>query len=369
MTVQTRYRRLIAVAAGALIAPAALVAATSAPADAGTSHKHEVYIYKMERDLRLAGVGPDAFGDAGSTTLSCSPGDTVIDGMWMVKSVDQYHPPAPDPDEDPAFPSSSTVGGTYNDQRDVYVKASYPDFSDARRWNYEFNNRAYGDAQVKLYVTCIRGYTEYTNSHRHQINVRNLFASVQFTTPHAYANRTFWDGSTAAPGFSCGPTEYFVAPGFNLSPAGAVDHRLVASYPTNSGRSWAWEFGASSQANVAFYGKCIDRKVGVGNGHQHSIAMKHMPSSNFAAGHGYAIQSGDPKQVQYTCDQDEPSFHGYKAGVGWFWMGDYWEYNWFLGMEPRPKTRVYSFWHGWPVPGQVKVGALCINSRTSNPLV
>lgn len=365
MTVHTRYRSIFAMAAAALIAPVALVAATSAPADAGTSHKHEVYLYKVEKDLRLAGVGPDGFGDSPSTSLSCSPGDTVIDGMWVVKHVDQYHPPAPDPDDDPDFPSDSTLGGVYNDERDVYVKASYPDFGDARQWFFDFKNRAYGDAQVKLFATCIRGYTEYANSHRHSINVRNLFAQAPSTGWYG-GSRSGWDSFGS---YSCNSDEYFVAPGFNLSPAGAVDHRLVASYPTNNGRSWAWEFGASSLAPVAFYGKCIERRTGVGNAHRHSIAMKHMPSSNHSFGHQYGIHMGDPEEVQYSCDQDEPSFSGYKAGVGWFYMADWWEYNWFLGMEPRPKTRVFHFWHHHSSQGQVYVGALCINSRTSNPLV
>ncbi|WP_085872293.1 MULTISPECIES: hypothetical protein [unclassified Nocardioides] len=354
-------------AAGALIAPAAFVAATSAPADAATSHKHQVYIYKMEKDLRLAGVGPDAIGVTGPQSLSCNSGDTVIDGMWMVKHVDQFNPPPSDPDDD-GFPTTTTLGGTYNDERDVYVKASYPDLSvgNGNRWLYDFANRAYGDAQLKLYVTCIRGFTESTNSHQHPINVTNSFTGTPGTGPQGWTGRTYWDSAGV---WDCAANEYFVAPGFNLAPAGAVDHRLVASVPTNNGASWRWEFAANSLASVAFYGKCISNRVGIAGGHKHGLAMKHLPSSNFNLGHQYGIDMGDPSNVQFTCDEDVPSYHGYKAGVGWFYMADFWEYNWFLGMEPRPKTRVYRFFHDWPVDGQVKVGALCINSRTSNPLV
>lgn len=359
MTAQFRLR--VAAAVGALIAPMAMVATASAPAHAGTSsHKHEIYMYKVERYIKLAGVGTDTVGDSPGQALSCNPDDIVLDGMWSIKNVDQYQPPPYDPDEDPTFPT--TVGGVYNDARDVYVVSSYPDQFDQRRWNFEFDNRAYGDAQVKLFLTCIRSHTEYTNSHRHDIVVRNVTPVQPNTVAHAtYPNRWVYDR-----GQFCSAQEYFVAPGFDLT--GLIDHRLVASYPTNAGRGWEWEFAASGTAAPFFYGKCIERRVFDGATPRHAIAMKLMPSPNFSSGHVVSVPLGDPRESQYTCDQDEPSYHGYKAMVGWFWMGNHWDDNWFLGMEPRPKTRSYVFWNFHGTPAQVKIGALCINSRTSAPL-
>lgn len=366
MTAHTRFR--IAAALGALVAPIALVATTVAPADAGASkHKHDVYIYKAEKNLKLAGVGTDTVGDSPTTSLSCNSGGTVLDGMWVVKHVDQYDPPPPDPDEDPEFPSTSTAGGVYNDLRDVHVVASYPDQVDPRQWNFQFENRAYGDAQLKLYVTCVRGYTEYTNSHRHQVSVRNLGSTSPGTSPHPSwpATRSFWEW----PGQPCNADEYFVAPGFNLGVTN-TDHRLVGSYPKfgSAGRSWTWEFGGPP-ATVTFYGKCISRKVLVGASHQHALGMRHLPSSDPTAGNVAAIPVGDPFEVRYSCDQNQPSYSGYKAAVGWFWMGNFWEDTWFLGMEPRPKTRAYSFWNGGSSSAQVTLGTLCVNSRTANPIL
>ncbi|ABL84105.1 MULTISPECIES: hypothetical protein [unclassified Nocardioides] len=367
MTAHTRFR--VAVAIGALLAPLAVVAATSAPANAlPAKHKHEVYIYKVEKNLKLAGVGTDTVGDSTAPTLSCDPGDTVLDGMWRVKSVDQYQPPPPDPDEDPDFPSTSTAGGVYNDVRDVHVVASYPDQLDARRWNYQFENRAYGDAQLKLYVTCVRGYTEYTNSHRHQIEVQNLTSVAASTSDHPSWSgvRSYYEWG----GAPCAAGRYFVAPGFKLDNP-ATDHRLVGSYPKfgSAGLAWTWEFGGTGLTSATFYGKCISRKVLTGASHQHALAMKHMPSADPTAGHLTSIPVGDPYEVRYSCDQDEPSYSGYKAAVGWFWMGNYWEDTWFLGMEPRPKTRAYSFWNGGASSAQVTLGTLCINSRTANPIL
>jgi hypothetical protein len=383
MTIKTRYRRLIAFATAALLAPMALVATTSMTADAAaSSHKHEVYIYKVELSLRLAGVGTDTVGDSTSPFIRCNSGDIALDGMWSVKSVDQYNPPlSNDPDEDPNYPSTSTSGGAYNDERDLHVVASYPDGVDHRRWNFEFKNRAFGDAQVKIFATCIRGNTEYTNSHRHQILVRDLPSQVNpaFTAHPSWPNeRGYHEWSGDPSGASgCKTGEYFVAPGFKLSTS-TTDFRLVASYPMSgsNGLGWTWEFGsyavpapvAWSSPSVTVYGKCISRKVGI-NGHEHALAMKHMPSSNVSTGHATTIPHGDPYETQYSCDQDEPDFHGYKAAVGWFWMGNFWQHHWFLGMEPRPKTRSFYFWNVGAVSASVTTGALCINSRTSNPIL
>jgi hypothetical protein len=386
MTAHSRFR--IVAMVGALLAPLALVAIASAPAEAASKHKHEVYMYKMEKPVRLAGVGPDGFGDSSTPTLSCYPGDIALDGMWNVKHVDQYHAPVPDPDDDPDFPSTETLGGLYNDERDVYVEASYPSLGDPSAWNFRFENRAYGDAQVKVFVTCIRGYVEPTNGHDHQVKVRNLFGAYYNTyADSVYAGRTKWDSfDGGAPG--CLSNEFFVAPGFDLG-ATTDDHRLVASYPVSSGRSWAWEFASfdpdplgdgtgpihpAGGQSVAFYGKCIDRQTGL-NGHKHAIVMKHLPAPDWAPdgfgddGYQVSVPLGDAKEFQYSCDTDFWSYSGYKAMVGWFYMTDWWEHNWYYGSEPRPKTRTWQFWNGHSVAAKVKVGVLCINSRTANPTV
>src|ERR1044072_6707388 len=157
MTTRSRYRTAAAV--GALVPPMAVVATTSAPADAGTStHKHEVSMYKVERYVKLAGVGTDTVGDSPGQSVYCDPGDIVLDGMWSIRNVDQYHPPTPDPDDDPGYPTNH--GGVYNHAPHVHVVSSYPDQGDPRRWSFELDNRAYGDAQVKLFLTCIKNWTE-----------------------------------------------------------------------------------------------------------------------------------------------------------------------------------------------------------------
>ena len=368
MTAHTRFRKILAVTVGAFLASTALAASTVAPADAGntTRHKHELSIYKAEKYVKLDGT----FG-ADTPSVSCPSGDIALDGMWEFRSVDKA-PIGGDPDDDPDY--SDTY---FNDARDLYVKASYPDEFNQSTWNFKFENRGYGDIQLSIYVVCISRWTQATNNHNHQIGVRNLFHTTQPTVAntHGWANRTVWDSSSVGGG-SCLDGEYFVAPGFDVSNSGS-DHRLVASYATNAGKSWGWEFGANNFYSVEFYGKCIDRRVLENAGHRHSIAMQQMPRGPGGVwghtsqyGHqDWVASGGDWRDFTYTCDQDNPSYHGYKAAVGMFWMGHNWEHNWFLGMEPRPKTRAFRFFtvDGWG-SSEVKYGALCINTRTSNPV-
>ncbi|MDI6910697.1 hypothetical protein [Nocardioides sp.] len=364
MTAHTRFR--IAVAIGALVAPLVVVATSALPADAGTSkHKHEVYMYKVEKNIRLSGVGSDGSADSGSQLVRCNAGDQVLDGMWSVKHVDQYQPPPPDTDEDPDFPSAPTLHGTYDDERDVWVRASYPDPSDLRSWQFEIENKAWGDAQVKLFLTCIRGYTEYANSHHHQIKVRSLFGGL-----YSAVDQGGWFTSEpqAEPWGKCATNEYFVAPGFDL---GSANFRLRGTYPRAFGQSWGWSFitdGSPVPLQISIYGRCISRQVFDLATPRHAIAMKHLPGTSFGSWYASNIPQGDPEERQYTCDQADGDYHAYKAMVGWFYLDSHWDDNWFLGMEPRPKTRSYYFWNHYGGPAAVRYGTLCINSRTSNPL-
>ncbi len=381
MTARSRFR--IAAAVGALIAPLAMVATVSAPADAASAkHKHEIYMYKVEKDLRLAGVGPDANGVGGEQSISCFGTDNALDGMWNVKHVDDFHDPSvePDPDDDPEFPSTSTLGGIYNDERDVFVEASYPDMTNRAKWNFRFDNRAYGDAQVKIFATCLRDYTEKASGHKHKTDVRGAFYTPG-TTATFVSNRWAWDSNWT--GFTCLNKEYMVAPGFDLQST-VDDHRLVASYPTNAGRSWAWEFASFDPTGalnpqhlpggtgpivgpeqIHFYAKCINRQVLADSptGHRHAVAMKHLWSGL------QNIKVGDPRELQYSCDTDYWEYSAYKAMVGAFYLHDYWWNTWYLGSEPRPKTRVWQFWNTGSSQAKVDLGVLCINSRTANPTI
>jgi hypothetical protein len=355
MTARTRSRTfLVGAAVAALAAPLAAIA-LSAPAEAKGNvgpRKHEVTMYKVEKHVDLSGEYPDNYV---STSLSCSTGDIVLDGMWRVDHVDQVNTSDVDPDD----PSSSF----YGDERDVVVYASYPDSVDSRKWNFRLEDVSEGNAQVKLFVTCIKGATEATANHKHGIEVSGVFSNP--TSDNFGVGHNPLDfGSSCAPGY------FAVAPGFNF--VDDDDNRLFRSWPTSTFRGWQWAFTvAAPHPNVDVYLKCINKKVvqalgpGASKKHSHKIPMAFKPG--YA---GFATSVWGPHAAierTYSCDQDDSRYHAYKAMVGGFWIDDP-DHTWFLGMDPRPKSRAYRFWYDNAGSNSVYLGALCIKSRTDKQI-
>jgi hypothetical protein len=355
MTARTRTRTILAAtAAAALAAPLALAALTVGAADAAGNvgpRLHEVTMYKVEMQLDLSGEYPDS--DA-HEHLYCNNGDIALDGMWRVDHVDQYNPDDDDPDD----PSTA-----YNDERDVVVYASYPDTVDSRKWHFRLENFALGNAQVKLFITCIRGATEASANHQHDIDV-----SAVYTDPshHALAdgNQQFDFNGTCDPGY------YAVAPGFNFK--NDEYNRIYRSWPNTGGRGWTWAFTVSDpNPDVDVYLRCLRKKVvaefgpGASKKHSHTIPMAFKPGLG-----GDAQTVWGPHQSverRFTCDQSDGRYAAYKAMVGGFAIADP-DHVWFLGMDPRPKQRAYRFWYDNAGSNQIYLGALCIRARTAKQI-
>ncbi len=368
MTAQSRFR--IAAAVGALIAPLALVTAAVGPADAAVKkHKHDVSIYKVEKWVKLKGVATSSpESPVFDGALSCNAGDHALDGMWLVQHVDRFEPPyvdPTDPDDDPDFPpigDPTPPAGGFNDERDVFAWWSYPETGagNGAKWAFKLENFAQGDAQVKLFVTCVKGQTAHAHGHSHAVRVSEAVARTTDHVPAAGRRVIAWGGT------GCDATKaYFAAPGFKIT--NGAKPRLVASFPWRDGthEKWKWEFDAPADAQINIYGKCIERRVDPASGHRHAIVMRHLPTYE---GHRVSISpAADPKTASYSCDQHNPANHGHKAAIGWFWIEDAHE-HWFLGMEPQPKTRVFSFWNTSGGHREVALGAFCVNSRTGNPI-
>ncbi len=53
--------------------------------------------------------------------------------------------------------------------------------------------------------------------------------------------------------------------------------------------------------------------------------------------------------------------------VAGFWIDDP-GHTFFLGMDPRPKSRAYRFWYDNSGANSVYLGALCIRSRTDKQI-
>ena len=360
MTARTRSRTfLVGAAVAALAAPLLAVLALVAPADAGKvgPRLHEVYMYKVEQHVDLSGEYPDNTFDG---SLRCAGNDIALDGMWRIDHVDQYQAGENDPD-DPGT-------GTYNDARDVIVYASYGDDADVSRWFFRMENLAQGNAQVKLFVTCIRSTTESSAGHKHGITISGRYADGTHTVLPAGHNTVDFAGT------ACSSGEYAVAPGFNFS--GDAYQHIFRSFPIAGGARWSWGFATTTaDPALTLYQRCLSKKVvavfggpSASKQHSHKIPMVFRPHYN--GGPQVAVSPKlAPVERRFSCDDGAGNgkYHAYKAMVGAFHIVDP-SHVWFSGMDPRPKQRAFRFYWDGSGNNSVYLGAHCVKSRTGKQI-
>jgi hypothetical protein len=376
MTARTRSRNfLVGAAALALLAPLAIVLGftTSASASVGP-RPHEVYMYKVERHVDLSGEYPDNY--SGDVYLKCNDGDYALDGMWRVDHVDQANPDS----YDGGFDSTAI----HNDERDVIFYTSVSFAKDT--WLYRFENFADGNAQVKLFLTCIRKRTEVTAGHDHDIVLTGLRTAAVGTgvgdfssssgTDVAYDQTWMHDHGYAPVGntnLECPVGYYAVAPSYDFydSYNYSTKNWLFRSYVSNDGRSWNWAFllrdvNPGIHLNVGF--RCLRGYVGNtnwGGNHSHQLPISFKPGPT---GNPYwdNYLSHGTQEKQYSCDDgfNGAKYQDYKAMVaGWYIFNPF--HTWYLGMDPRPKTRAYKFYYdGFGGADRVDLGLMCVKSRT-----
>lgn len=346
MATRERSRTFVVGAAvAALLAPLAIVAALASPAPAAQMKQHEVYMYKVEKHIDLSGEYPD---QNVHEHVYCDPGDIALDGMWRVDSVDQANPPE-----------------TYGDERDVYFSASYGDDADRSEWHFRATNFADGTAQIKLFVTCIRGNVEAAFLHSHAVKISNR---SEFSHSFA-AGLGAYDASHEN---VCPAGTYAVAPGFNVTnpaPYGSK-LRIFRSWPTTNFRGWQWAFMAdAAPVDVKVYLRCLNTKVAnAGNGpHSHELPMTWRPA-------GYAgvldhLNVLKTQERRLNCDDglNGQDYQHHKLMVGAFWINDPF-HVWFLGMDPRPKQRAYKYWWDGSGDDGVYHAGLCIRNRTGKQI-
>ncbi|WP_395658583.1 hypothetical protein [Nocardioides sp.] len=342
MTARSRTRTLLfGAAAAALLAPLAIVAGFASPASAASGKPHEVYMYKVEKHVDLDGEYPD---NLMHEHVSCNGGDIALDGMWRVDHVDQANPPE-----------------TSGDERNVVITASYGDSGDRALWHFRANNYADGRAQIKLFVTCIRGTVEQAYGHSHSVQISQRYDDnrglpVGVSTDWTHVN-------------SCPDGSLAVAPGFNISDD-LHRARLFRSWPTDDYRSWRWAFVVDDPGtNISVYLRCLTIKTGPGGagGHVHNLLWAWRPNGSFLD-HQFFDRVG-VQERRINCDDGNNGamYQDYKAMVGAFWSSNPF-HHWFLGMDPRPKQRSYSFWWDGSGSNDIYLGALCIRARTGKQL-
>lgn len=333
---------LVSAAAAALLIPLFASLAGAAPASATSPRPHDVVMYKVEKQVDLSGEYPDNTID---TTLACSGGDYVLQGMWRVDHVDQVAPPL--------------ITG---DERDVYVTGSYGDVADSSQWHFQMTNYADGDAQVKLFLTCLRGQVQQAFGHTHGIVLgkQQVDASLKLSG----AGYKQYKAAT-----TCPAGQLVVAPGFKLSDQ-VHKVRLAESWYGVQYLGWTWGFWTEQPAptlGVSLTMRCLQVKTDkAGTGpHAHNLMWAGRPNPD-ASIPNQALSVVGAQERRLSCDDgtDGKYYQDYKAEVASFKL-DYPDHAWFLGMDPRPKTRAYKFW--WDGTGGTSaayLGLMCVRTQT-----
>lgn len=342
------------------------------------SAHHDLVIYKAEAHVDLE-------SDEKTVSVSCDPGDHALDGMWRIDHADQ----------DDYVPYLELITSA------VDVLKATPT-SDST-YSFSFVKNAIGRAQVKIFVTCLKGQTQ-GGSHQHSFvtgaQPNGSFFNTNATTPGFQTQTTPVVGgagllkttiSTPAP---CPSRYVLVSPGFealNLQdtlPAPADPlmgmMRIFESNSLVNPRNWTWKFENSAlpagyTMDIETKWRCLKLKVPQNGFDKHKLITKFKNPVTFKP------KKNKVSEGQYNCGSH------YKAIVAGFRIpendggvdvsnytktGDgfvttplpdtAFNHVYYLGMDPRPKQRAYRFANRHTANTfDVILTALCINYRTT----
>jgi hypothetical protein len=334
---------------------------------------HDLRIYKMEKQVVL-----DSDEDT-DVNVECLGTDRALDGMWRIDHADL--------DEDmSAFETIATA---------VDVLEAWSDTPS--RYHFSFIKNAIYRVQLKVFITCIGAKTEEggRTSHAHALTYGPGYphpgpAQAPYTASAGAAaggRVTTTQDCTAQPGpVPPGYKWMLITPGFKVVPTSSTPlvgvgrlYRSILSDTTSSSAadSWTWAFatgtGTDSGAAITVSWRClrirIDRLTDgtTISADRHKLVKKVRRSSPNPAplgANGFTtanVNCGDSyKAVVAGFDIDDadtdPTLNQ-NFGLG-LWK------IWYLGMDPRPKTRAYRFLNTGSAD-TVKLAATCLNYRTT----
>lgn len=320
-----RSTRLLTIAV--LATAAGLLLPATAPAK--TASKHHLGSYRVEQHLTIDEL------DTQTAHVSCSGSDIAVDGMWRVDDVGHFNSQLADPDELP-FDASS-----------IAVRAAYA--SAVGTYTFAVENPTSDDAQVKLWVVCLRDRTQGgAHSHEHEL-------VSAYTHSSGVLGGTGQFEHTTSP--SCASGSVFVAPGFDARDG---DAKVYRSAPSSNLRDWSWGFWIKAAGTaVTVSGRCLSLKTKKTGDRLHKLfaTRRSSPVDHDDRGNGVW-------EHRIDCKEDEKGLIG---GFDVFAGGHTWDtHSWhWLGMDPRPKSRAYrtlgtgsggSYW------------LVCFKDRVSRPL-
>lgn len=354
-----------------LAALIAAVAAFAVPSAAQAGKSHHTSVYKVEDHVELE-------GEDGEYTLKCKSGDIAIDGMWRVDNVDQDNDWA---DPDPALAAfwAPVVDGGIGTSPDLTIRkavrpmAAYADAADVSKYHFAFTPLGGADVQIKLFLTCLPNpLTGFGHSHQWQFTEDPGQKNDVVVTAHTPATDPF--GNPNANG-TCPAKTILIQPGFVTA---FTNHHIVTSRPDYSTtwnfRDWEWTVWDDSGAGggATFTWRCLDvkssRHPGPLTGHTHKLVYNLKTTDWDNTGVPVKPQIGK----QQVSERQQHCSEHYKGMIGGWDVSDAWtnapvHHMWiyFLGMDPRIKSRAFSFLNLDAVAGNVSTYLACWKDRTT----
>jgi hypothetical protein len=318
---------------------------------------HDLRLYKVEKQVTI-----DSDGE--TETVSCtSPNDYALDGMWRIDHVDY--------DEDVLFKDLIISTDVLQAENDAVDKSTY---------NFAFTKNAIGRVQLKVFIACLENRTASDASHTHGFTVsaqKTISAVGVPAGDHTFGDdlvgpnpHPFAVDADAGPAGNqaCAKDQVVVSPGFTVSPTGTDPEvpdqygrpiaSTLAGAPNPSGsanrNSWRWRFRIAQPVDIRVSVRCLTIKVGPASSgtSKHKLIVKRNKD---------VTKSFGPNAVS---EQSLICGDHYKAVVaGWHLNSP--DYEWFLGMDPRLKSRAYRVFNSDGVSHTVDLAALCFNYRTT----
>ena len=315
------------------------IGAFGLPSTALAGKSHHLKLYKVEDHI-------DIEGDL-DYTISCKPGDIATDGMWRIDDVSQ----------DNEF----DILGQWKET--VAIKAIA---TSERTYEFRFLPIAGGDVQAKLWLTCLENPAGPGGTHAHSFSTKLITASPAAVT--APGDQTYTVGPASGGGSGVAgdcPTGQYVPiqPGFDMTGGEGYGylqknwHATTGAAPADVG--WEWRFNVTNAGadpddfEVDLQYRCLKLKSGASTGNPHSHRIVQQYKSKMNVNH---------EQRTFQTHQVHCGEH-YKGMVGMWHVNHHELY--FLGMDPRIKSRAFKFVNIGLADHMVDLKLSCFKDRTS----